>query len=218
MAYFRLNRFAKKTKNTDPFTVFNPHSLSPCQPSPDGCIVITTIDPGIKNCAIRTARYNPLTGHSTTLIQDKFNFSPKDCQTHYYVNIFDCLDPLRDYFIYSHYIGIESQMAFNYDLVRMSQHLITYLMCMIRNKGNRPLILELDARIKTQFLNAPKKMDKPHRKKWAVKVAEQMLRVDGEDELADSLRKGKADDHGDTICYEKCVLLLMLNGKINAPS
>ena len=229
MSYRRLARFNKKcpTNTKPPFIVFNPHSEPPCVIRPDKTIIITTIDPGIKNCAIRTAQYDPETRKSKTLLQCKidFTFSQDNervlgVETKYYTAIYTILEPYHHYFTSSHYIGIESQMVCNYDMLRMSQHLITYIMGIVRNNGNRPYIIEMDSRLKTQMLNAPAKMSKPERKKWATKMAIQYLTIDGEQDIIKVISDGKSDDHGDTICYEKCILLMIIQGlnKIPFPS
>lgn len=212
---YRLRRFNKKSpvSHKPPYLTFNPHSVQPCIASSDGLIYITTIDPGIVNCCIRCSAFNPQTMHSKTLSQCLINFTDSGFNM-YHDSIFHLLDRFIPYFINSHYIGIESQLTVNTDLVRMAQHIITYLMCVVRNKGNKPLILELDSHLKTRLLGAPKKMNKPQRKKWARDIGIQFLESSGEQNVADIVRSGKGDDHGDTICYEK-VIIMILYGRLN---
>lgn len=212
----RINRQAP-TNYKLPYIVFNPHTLPACVSTGDD-IIITIIDPGLVNCAIRTSIYNIIKRKSTTYLMKLINFtSKKEGDTvHHYTNIFEFLEPFHDYFINSHYICIESQLPINYDLVRFSQHLLTYLMMITRDKGNRPLLIELDPRMKSRMLNAPSKMKKPQLKKWARDMGVYYLRCDDEPELADFLEKEKkGDDYGDVICYEKCVLLILSQGMFN---
>lgn len=213
---YRLRKFNKKSPVSPkpPYIMFNPHSQSPCVASSTGLIYLVIIDPGIVNCCIRSSAYNPKTGVSKTLCQCLINFTTGEgisC----YDSVMKVLEPFIPHFTNAHYIGIESQLAINYDLTRMGQHLITYLMCHVRDKGHRPYILELDSHLKTQMLGAPKKMTKPQRKKWARDIGIQFLDQAGEPEVADMIRKcTKGDDHGDTICYEK-VMIQIINGTLH---
>lgn len=213
---YRLRRFNKKSPVSPkpPYILFNPHSERPCVAAVDGLIYITVIDPGTVNCCIRCSSYNPTNGMSKTLTQCLINFtssSTPDGTTFYYDVSLKLLEPFIPYFINSHYIGIESQLSINYDMVRMGQHLTTYIMCNVRNKGHRPLILELDSHLKTRLLNAPPKMTKPQRKKWAHEIGIKFLEASGEINVANMLRGcSKGDDHGDTICYEKVIILILL--------
>ncbi len=224
--YRRLARFNKKTPVSvkTPYIIFNPHTQQPCLASENGLIYITTIDPGVKNCCIRCSAYNPTTGLSKTLTQSLINFTHASLvneattgmygiETSYYSAIFIVLEPFIPYFINSHYIGVESQLPINYDLVRMSQHIITYLMYAIRNKGHRPYIIELAPQLKSRMLGAPPKMTKPQLKEWARLKGIEILRNAGEDNVAHYLEINKGDDHGDTICYEQ-VIIIILRGQL----
>lgn len=221
--YRRLARFNKKTPTSvkTPYIIFNPHTQQPCLASPSGLIYITTIDPGIKNCCIRCSAYDPNTQRSKTLTQSLINFThfslvPSTSnngmygiETSYYSAIFVTLGPFIPYFINSHYIGVESQLPINYDLVRMSQHILTYLMYVVRDKGNRPYIMELAPQLKSRMLGAPPKMTKPQLKKWAREKGIELLKNAGEHDVAYHLEVSKGDDHGDTICYEQVIILIL---------
>lgn len=219
---YRISRYAKKapTSVKAPFIIFNPHSTQPCISNSDpDIIVITTIDPGIKNCAIRTSTFNIKTNISKTLLICKIDFTHVNfyehstgigIETQYYAAIFSSLEPYERYFQYSHYIGIESQLAINYDLVRMGQHIITFLMCCTRNKGYNPLIIELDSHLKSRLLQAPPKMTKVQLKAWARAKGIELLRTNGENDIADFVQaQKKGDDYGDVICYEKCIIIIL---------
>ena len=222
---YKKSRFKKSNTNTtsNPYFIFNPHSIQPCVASQDKLIYITTIDPGIKNCAIRCSQYNPLTFKSKTILLCKVNFVHNDLlncntpgsqglETFYYCSIFNTLDQYKYYFILSHYIAIESQYYDNPPLLRMAQHIITYLMCNVRNQGHRPYIVELKSQLKTQMLGAPPKMDKPQRKKWAVQAALYYLGYNNEPEMVEFISKqNKDDDFGDVVCYEQVMIKLIFN-------
>jgi hypothetical protein len=232
--YRRAARFNKKSP-TDvkmPYSVFNPHSLTPCLQTDPTKIITTCIDPGIKNCAIRTAIHDTSTGKSQTIlffhsdfthqIHGKETVSTSETkiggETEYYSKVFSVFDPYIPFFIQSQYIGIESQLPINYDLVRMAQHLITYLMMVTRDKGNRPLILELSPKLKSSMLGAPPKLTKPQLKKWATEKGCSLLRADGEESIAAFIEsQTKKDDYGDVVCYEKCLVLLSTVGLCQLP-
>ena len=103
---------------------------------------------------------------------------------------------------YCQYILIESQLPINYDMVRMSTHIISFLMMNLENKGCKPMICEVDAYFKSRILNAPKKMTKPELKKWCREYALELLQKRGDTVAYDSMVKaGKQDDMGDVVCY-----------------
>lgn len=224
--YRRLARFNRKapTGVKPPYVIFNPHSLPPCIGESSDQIVITAIDPGIKNCGMRTSIYTMSTQLSQTLQMCNINFTAEGfhpvaaagtsgMETQYYTAIFLAFEPYLQYFLNSQYICVESQLPINYDLVRMGQHITTYLMTVIRNKGCRPLIVELDPHTKTRMLNAPPKMTKPQIKAWCRLAAIHFLKVNGEPHIAEFLEKQrKGDDMGDVVCYEKCMILILLQG------
>jgi hypothetical protein len=227
--YRRLARFNKQapTGVKNPFVIFNPHTLTPCSTQDPNFITSTIIDPGIKNCAIRVAKYSLQTGKSQTLMMQNFNFTRVEAmastgnyglETQYYPQVLTTLDPYLELFCQSQYIGIESQLPINYDLVRMGQHLISYFMIRVRDQGNRPLIIEIDPHLKSRMLNAPPRMKKPELKSWAHTMGIHFLRYSDEHSLADQLSQTtKGDDMGDIICYEKCLILLLTQGICRPP-
>jgi hypothetical protein len=224
----RLTRFTKKseTSGKPPFLIFNAHTLTPCVGNPDGSIVITALDPGIKNCAFRTSVYYPQSGVSLTVNMVNLDFTSFPSlpsgggggrvigvETQYYSAIFKAFEAHMRFFSASQYICIESQLSINYDMIRMSQHIITYLMVTLRDQGARPLIVEIDSRMKTRMLNAPAKMTKPERKAWAHVAGVAYLRQSGDFEYANWLEaKRKGDDLGDVILYEKCLIMFLTTG------
>lgn len=223
---YRLKRFNKKQSTSlnpqdDKFIVFNPHSEKPCVPHKDGSIGICSIDPGVRNFCIRVGCYSTITKKTTTcllknydLCEPKYN-NPElnhiGANTYYYGALVEIIKENIDIITSCQYVAVESQLKVNYDLIRMGQHILSTLMVLTIDKGNRPLIIEIDARAKTQMLNAPPKMDKPARKKWAQEVGSHFLELDGELDWAKFVKEvKKGDDYGDVICYEKCILILLL--------
>jgi hypothetical protein len=206
-----MRRFNRKNPTSPklPYNIYHNHT-GECPlnskieyPNYDPWVQVTAIDPAIKNCAIRVERRTYKDGFLIveTLLQIKFDFSVYNDNTNYYTNSLNLLMPYLEYFITSQYILIETQMVINYDLVRLSQHLITFLTIFTTNKGLKPLIIEIDSRLKSRLFNAPK-MNRLELKKWAVENAIKILSERNDIETINFIMaSAKKDDHGDTVCY-----------------
>lgn len=220
-----MNRFKVPTSPKLPYTVFHMHegeaplSSKVVFPQFDPWVQVTAIDPALKNCAIRVERRTYKDGVLIvdTLFQGKFNFTNFD-NLNYYANSISCILPLLEYFTTSQYILIESQMIINYELVRMSQHLISFIMIYTKNQGLKPLIIEIDSRIKSRLFQAPR-MTKVELKKWAIENAVKILTQRQDTETLNFLLAAtKKDDHADTICYTEAWWKILLGTEIyNAP-
>lgn len=212
--YRRIARGKSKTN----YTIFNPHDLPPLIGADH--VVVTVIDPGITNAAIRQAVRCNRTKKVVTQLQIKVDFTHETLkregpgsETSHYTSACRVLDSYAEYFQHSHYILVESQLTINPDMTRMGQHLISHLMNIIKNKGYRPLIVELDPHLKTRLLDCPPKMKKPQYKAWCRDKAVEILKERGDYETANLIETtSKGDDHGDVVCYE-VVWWLMLDGK-----
>jgi len=217
--------FPKTSSNT--YIKYNPHTLNPLIHSsnadPNSNYVIGVfIDPGLINCAIRVCKNDLTTGKIETLLQVKLDFkkntSNKDNEIDIYNNSIGILDYYLDFFKWSHYIIIEKQLPINYSLVRMSQHIISYFMINLRNKGFRPLIYEIDPKQKSHLLGGKFKMSKPQLKVWCKNKALEILTTRGDESTKKLIISSKKqDDHGDTVCYDECWWILMKNDKIPFP-
>jgi hypothetical protein len=217
MSYRRLGRFNKKgpTNVKAPYMVFNPHdgefplmndkSVSAFYGRPDETFVqIAAIDPGIKNCGVCIER-RWSSGHVETVMLARINFLVGDLPTADTIYYTYSIRELRKYLPVlelCQYILIESQLPVNYDMVRMSSHLITFLMMSLENKGCKPMICEVDAYFKSRILNAPPKLKKPELKKWCRDYMLERYKERG-DELSHNLLKSakKFDEISDTACY-----------------
>lgn len=218
MSYRRLARFNKKapTQVKAPYVIFNPHDGEFPLPSPPAAaafygrpdetyIQIMAIDPGIKNCGVRIER-RWSSGYVETVMLARINFlvsedmTPGD--TIYYTNSIKILRNYLPIMELCQYIIIESQLPINYDMVRMSTHIISFLMMNLENKGCKPMICEVDAYFKSRILQAPSKMSKPELKKWCREYALNLLQNRGDTQAHDMMIKaGKQDDMGDVVCY-----------------
>jgi hypothetical protein len=223
MAYRRYYRFNKNNPvglGKPPFATFNPHTReSPVLRNEN--MIIISIDPGIVNCGIYINCINTKTGEETSIYLARLEFN-KD-ENHYVssLKIFDELENSEKYFTSAHYIVIESQMAVSYDNTRMAQHLITYFMGKVKDKGNRPLVIEFNSQSKTRLLNCPKGMKKPEYKKWCHAKAIEFLKSRNnpkEEKFITCLEVAKKkDDMGDAVCQMYAWLKVMRGESIEVP-
>lgn len=206
MAYRRYHRFNKNNPvgySKPPFASFNPHDLDAPVMRNENMIMVS-IDPGIVNCGIYVACYNTVTKEYKSLYLSRLEFNRGE---NHYINSMKILDQLEEkekYFSSAHYIIIESQMAVSYDNTRMAQHLITYFTTKLRNKGNRPLVIEFNSQSKTRLLGCPKGMKKPDYKKWCRDKAITILKErenESEVKFIKCIQNArKSDDMGDAVC------------------
>jgi hypothetical protein len=198
-----MNKFKKnKTESSTLYSVINPHTVEQSEVE-DNFLIAVFIDPGIKNCAIRCVKYNFKERKIETLLQVKYDFTQGDSDN-YYVNSVTYLDSIYKYLKNSHWIVIECQMSFAYDNIRISQHIISYMIIKLKNKGFYPYIIEINSKVKSKFDDAPKKMKKKELKIYCRDKAIQILEDRGDFETANLIRNAKkADDHGDTVCYDE---------------
>lgn len=217
MAYRRLGRFNKKapTQVKTPYMIFschdeefpimNPPSVYEFYKRPDETFVqVAAIDIGVKNTSIAMER-RWSGGHIDIVMLMKLDFTIGDrpaTDTVYYSHSIDMLKKYLPYFEMCQYVIVESQLPINYDAVRMSQHVITFLMMNLANKGCRPMICEVDTYFKSRIFNAPKRMKKPELKKWCIDYALKLLEKRGDTETIEMIKaSGKKDDLCDTLCY-----------------
>lgn len=198
-----------------PFISYNPHDYeAPVLRNEN--MIITSIDPGIVNCGIYINCYNTKTSKKQSIYLARLEFNKG--MDHYAESIkkLQELEKEHSYFSSSHYIVIESQMAISYQNTRMGQHLITFFMTFMKNKGNRPLIIEFNSQSKTRLLGCPKGMKKPQYKIWCREKALEILesrKNDKESKFISCMKLAKKkDDMGDAVC--QCEAWMMVyNGE-----
>jgi hypothetical protein len=230
MAYRRLGRFNKAapTQVKTPYMIFSCHDddnfpLAHIQPTcayfnkpDDSFIQICAIDVGIRNCGIRIERRWEKANIVETVMLARIDFVKSEkvaTNTIYYSNSIEILKNYLPHFEMCQYILIESQLPINYDAVRMSQHIITFLMANLANKGVKPMICEIDTYFKSRIFNAPKKMKKPELKKWCRDRALELLQKRGDTEAYNAMvAAGKQDDMGDVVMYCEGWALAMKDG------
>lgn len=193
----RSGRFAKRSNKSkegkDPlkfYSVFNPHSgKAPLKPKKGKWIQIASMDPAILFFGLRCERIYK-DGSRETIEFSLTNFTKNNGQeipevggeNFYYINAVNIISKYCDEFLKDcHYIIIESQLSFNYDMVRLSSHIIAIMCTLLKDKGNKPLIIEMDPKLKSRLLGAPPlKCDKV--KIWCSKKAREKLDEEGDTE------------------------------------
>ena len=177
---------------------------------------VMSIDPGKKNFCFRIELRNLETGNITTEVYEKIDLigsQPSDRVTVDYINrnAITILDRYIDLILNCHIIIIERQMQINYKMVRFSQHVITYLMIKVMNNSLKTVILEIDSKLKTKQLNAPKKLGADGTKTWAIEKAYLLLKQRNDllsINIMDKAQKSKKDDLADTVIQIEAVFSL----------
>jgi len=221
MSHNHFKKFSKNKTDSLPYAELNPHTIeAPVMRNKN--IIVTSIDPGIVNCGIYTTAYDSESKKIRSIYLEKLVFNDGD--NHYLTSLrkLEELENQHKLFSSSHYIVIESQMTVNYDLVRMGQHLISYFLTKLKNKGNRPLIIEITSQAKTKLLDCPKGLSKYQYKKWCTSEAIKSLKEKGqEDNEKDFIFKlqnaKKSDDMGDSIS-QFFALIKIIEGEYNRPT
>ena len=191
-----------------PFNPFDPHD-GPAPYYNGESIIVTSVDPGIKNCAIYVQKINLLNDKKTSIFLTRMDFNQDETHITSSIKMLEKLEKDMELFSRSQYILVEKQMTMSIPNTRMGQHLITLFCRMVRNKGKRPIILEITPKAKTKVLKCPAGMKKYEYKKWCVNKAIELLESrdnDYEEKFITCIEcatKGKKDDMGDVICQSE---------------
>lgn len=173
---------------------------------------VLSIDVGIRNCAFYIEEFDPrkFTAENLYLIGKrilwrKMDFAGDDV----FVNIVLYLDSIRTQTDACSAIIIERQHKRNYNAQVVQHFIFAYYKNLY---GPFKHISDISATRKTQVLGAPKKMDKPARKNWAISEARKICNLRKDAEGSAILQKGKADDLADTLvqlkAWQKLVYVL----------
>lgn len=171
-----------------------------------------SIDPGTKNFAMRIeTRYWKDVSPKTEMMA-KIDFTVVDSEdepnnSNLYFSLIEFMNSYVDWFPTINVVIIERQMAVNYKMLRMSQHIITY--CLM--KISHATIIEIQPKLKTRMLDAPFKLDKREVKKWSVEKAMELLTIRKDFptiDLINSTPKRKKDDLADTITQIEAICVL----------
>ncbi len=167
-----------------PYTIYNFNTIKlsleqSLQNWKEPYLRVISIDPGSKKFAICVEKRPRGPG----LIQNELfinlslssAFNPRGFECDLYNNLTNFLDQHLTLFHCCHLIIIERQMAINYKMVRVSQHVLSYFSIKLKNSPFLPIIMEIDSKIKSSQLSAPKGMNRIHLKKWTVSIVRTLL-------------------------------------------
>lgn len=174
---------------------------------------VMSIDPGKKNFCFRIELRNLETNTITTEVFEKIDLigsQNTDRVTVDFINrnAITILDKYINLILNCHVVIVERQMTINYKMVRFSQHVITYLMVRLRDNSIKTVIIEIDSKLKTKQLRAPKKLGSKETKLWAIEKATELLKNRGDTvslKVMDKAQKSKKDDLADTIVQIEAV-------------
>jgi len=143
-------------------------------------LMFTSIDPGVSRFAMRIEkRYKNTLMPITTELQVASSFkqfiTDGDGNSRLYAEVTKFMDQYIEVINKCDFVIIERQMKFNYKMVRLSQHLVTYFHFRLKNNYMRTRVIEQDARVKTRSLGASSDMGKKQVKEWAYAVALQLI-------------------------------------------
>ena len=202
-----------------PYTEYYPHSISfEHRDWNQGYYQILSIDPagrGCKNLGIRIER-RPGPNDSgfitselfetVTLVDASLTDSTSCCQL--YDILTNYLDSLWDLLLQTHLIIIERQLPENYWGIRISQHIISYLLIKLKDAPLLPMILEIDPRLKGKQLGIPSGLGKKEYKSRLIEKARELLSMRGDIVSSKILeRYKKKDDIADTVCQIEAVFV-----------
>lgn len=210
----RLEWDKNKGENSDKNPLENP-SLEYYQ--------VASIDPATDNFCLRIERWwfsGGNSGRVTLITFIKTGFKAQD-QTNVNMMYFRCMEFLSNYIsdlIQCHYIISERQLHINYKAVRISTFALALIMNWIKGKGNNPIIIEVNPRLKYHQLGAPRGWtDKQLKTIWTPEKALEILGKRGDLFSTDIITKSKKkDDYSDTVLQVEALFdLLQLVPNVN---
>lgn len=198
---------------TAPYICHNPHTVSLSERKWPDRIRVISVDPGLTYFAINVSERNiKKPDVIKTLLYDMVGLKKdeqeltKDNECRWFTFIQGFLDQYVELFKTCHIVVIEKQLPVNYRCVRMSQHILTYFMILLKNRTpSLPMFFEVAPTLKGRELGAPPNLNEKGIKLWAIEKAHELLTI-REDEYGLSVlerkvngRKEKKDDLSDVI-------------------
>ena len=198
----------RKNQGVTEYKLYSLHNVKVEITGEEEKIVVGSIDPGKNNFSIRVEERDRVNGVVTALYHDVWKIGGEGDNI---VIITDLLDGVMDLLNECNIIIVEGQMATNYQMTRLAQHVITYLIAVLRNNEKKTLIVELSSKIKNKyFIKAPAKTSYNDLKKITVSIVTQLC-IDRDDKIALSLLKRlkKKDDACDVIAQIEAFMILI---------
>lgn len=168
-------------------------------------MMIMSIDPGICNLSFRIENINLVTKDRNLILMANCNIKTGENQSVLspYENATNLLKSCQEEITACSVILIERQLPINYNAVRISQHVLTYLLLNVPEDENYLVIAEVDPQLKSKYLKCPKGLTSSYIKKWAIEKAIEIL-TEREDHLSlEVINKEKKKDD-----YSDCVLMI----------
>lgn len=233
---FKSNfKFCKNKNNKEKYTAYNPHSIEAVptfdNSLPDKYIGIASIDPGSTNLGMYIMfMYEDMTPETKLIKRFDLNEKDKFSDSFNFERYNEAIRQFDEYlhlFKNCHYILIETQMNKNPQMIRMSQHLITYMSIKLKDQGVLPKIIEISAELKTSLLQGPigkkkgqsSSQAKTARKNYCKELCKHIFIKfkDPNIKIFDRAKKGqgknKLDDTADTVCQAYAFLVLCQDKK-----
>ena len=216
-----------KDDSTD-YVIYHPHPLAYLPPiSQDipetGCQIIS-IDPAIKNLAIRIEKRYP-TAYVETIYMARLNLSQYGDTTdnggttkvdpQILSVLTQFLISLLPYIQETRIVAIERQLAVNYKSSRIYQHILTFFMIHAPSFQHPCIVMDIDPKLKGKILGAPKGLNKYGLKQWAIEKALEILQIRGDRKAIECINqnrgksKTKADDLSDTVIQIEAWFILV---------
>jgi hypothetical protein len=170
-------------------------------------VLCMSIDPGIVNLCFRIERRKlyGILDNVEVLLHANISFQKLKTNEHSISRIYGAITSyimeFKELLNELDLVLIERQMKVNYQSVRVSQHLITCFQTLLWNSPKNPLIMEIDAKVKSKVL-APKGIHQKVVKDWAVEKALQLCFLRRDWESFHNIlwaNKNKRDDLSDVI-------------------
>lgn len=213
-------------------TIFFPHSI---QYPPDHLTelfhrpktIVASVDPGIKNYAIRIAERNNTTRKTSSLYYARWILDQPDkskdeveldvtyeCLSKKFTSIIDIIEQVD-------ILLVERQLPINYNSNRVMQHTITWFESAFRqNKtGRYPIICLISPTLKGKMFDVPRGLPKPELKKWSTQQTIEILEDNGDEWALQRIQKeSKKDDMADVVTqYEAFCIYFGLDQYIYKP-
>lgn len=171
------------------------------------------IDPGSKNLGLRIERrYHAGYYRPAVYLRIDVQITEEDetnCTV--YKKLSNFLKQYLPFFMETHLFCIEKQLPENYQAVRISQHIISFLMDKLEDAPLLPIVYEVESKLKYRMLGAPNHLNQRTLKKvWGPAKAREIL-VAENDTLSIERLDGekKKDDLGDIVLLRRVLELIL---------
>ena len=173
----------------------------------------TTIDPGSKNLGLRIERrYHA--GYYQPIVYIVYNVGiteEDELNCTVYKKLTTFLTQYLPLFMETHLFSVERQLPENYRAVRISQHIISFLMHHLMNAPLLPIIYELESKLKYRMLGAPTHLNHQTLKKvWGPAKAIEILTLENDTLSLNVINASKKkDDLGDVVLLRRVLELIL---------